>query len=234
MLVVDAIRKCHLWSHPLRCAILAAPPIAVIGITPPLQPSWRYIATGSSINRGRSVNHQPEADSQLPAMAGLCQRGGATSLRWGLSVLGSILELDRQREVQMMNEHAGEQEGLSAEELARRTRWFEQYVEALNQRSVVAEAGGEPYACPCCRHPTLEGRGQFEICFACGWEDDGQDDEDADTVRGGPNGFAEPDGCPACLRRTAGQPGRCAACLCQTTSPLGRAQTPIGARDDLT
>ncbi|WP_225980614.1 CPCC family cysteine-rich protein [Micromonospora sp. B006] len=99
-----------------------------------------------------------------------------------------MLELDRQREGQMMDEHAGKQEGLSADELARRTRWFEQYVEALNQRSVVAEAGGEPYACPCCRHPTLEGRGQFEICFACGWEDDGQDDEDADTVRGGPNG----------------------------------------------
>ncbi|QDY11978.1 hypothetical protein FJK98_30805 [Micromonospora sp. HM134] len=87
-----------------------------------------------------------------------------------------------------MDEHAGKQEGPSAEELARRNRWFEQYVEALNQRSVVAEAGDEPYACPCCRHPTLEGRGQFEICFACGWEDDGQDDEDADTVRGGPNG----------------------------------------------
>ncbi|SCL65115.1 Cysteine-rich CPCC [Micromonospora yangpuensis] len=49
----------------------------------------------------------------------------------------------------------------------------------MNQRSVVAEAGDEPYACPCCRHPTIEGRGQFEICFACGWEDDGQDDEDA-------------------------------------------------------
>jgi hypothetical protein len=79
------------------------------------------------------------------------------------------------------------QEEPPAEELAR-ARWFEQYVEALNQRSVVAEAGDEPYACPCCRHPTLEGRGQFEICFACGWEDDGQDDEDADTVRGGPNG----------------------------------------------
>ncbi|WP_446212210.1 CPCC family cysteine-rich protein [Micromonospora sp. IBSANI012] len=87
-----------------------------------------------------------------------------------------------------MDEHAGKQEGPSGEELASCTRWFEQYVEALNQRSVVAEAAGGPYACPCCRHPTLEGRGQFEICFACGWEDDGQDDEDADTVRGGPNG----------------------------------------------
>jgi hypothetical protein len=26
------------------------------------------------------------------------------------------------------------------------------------------------------------------MCPVCFWEDDGQDDEDADTVRGGPNG----------------------------------------------
>jgi Cysteine-rich CPCC len=87
-----------------------------------------------------------------------------------------------------MDEHAGKQEGPSAEELASRARWLDQYVEALTLRSVVVEAGSGTYACPCCRHPTLEGRGQFQICFACGWEDDGQDDEDADTVRGGPNG----------------------------------------------
>ena len=31
-------------------------------------------------------------------------------------------------------------------------------------------------------------RGAFEICFLCWWEDDGQDDADADSVRGGPNG----------------------------------------------
>lgn len=87
-----------------------------------------------------------------------------------------------------MDEHADRQERPSAAELASRTRWFEQYVEALNLRSVVAESGSGTYACPCCRHPTLDGRGQFQICFACGWEDDGQDDEDADSVRGGPNG----------------------------------------------
>lgn len=27
----------------------------------------------------------------------------------------------------------------------------------------------------------------FEICPVCFWEDDGQDDHDADHVRGGPN-----------------------------------------------
>ncbi|WP_207943253.1 CPCC family cysteine-rich protein [Actinomadura sp. KC345] len=47
---------------------------------------------------------------------------------------------------------------------------------------------GEPYACPCCGYLTLEQRGYFEICPVCFWEDDGQDEHDADAVRGGPNG----------------------------------------------
>jgi hypothetical protein len=42
--------------------------------------------------------------------------------------------------------------------------------------------------CPCCHHPTLRERANFEICAECGWEDDGQDDDDAHVVRGGPNG----------------------------------------------
>ena len=41
--------------------------------------------------------------------------------------------------------------------------------------------------CPCCGYPTLTERGGFEICDLCNWEDDGQDDYDADIVRGGPN-----------------------------------------------
>jgi hypothetical protein len=49
-------------------------------------------------------------------------------------------------------------------------------------------ASRELLACPCCRHRTLEARGAFEICAECGWEDDGQDDHNADVVRGGPNG----------------------------------------------
>lgn len=44
------------------------------------------------------------------------------------------------------------------------------------------------YRCPCCGFLTLHGRGCDEICPVCYWEDDGQDDHDADTVRGGPNG----------------------------------------------
>ncbi len=42
--------------------------------------------------------------------------------------------------------------------------------------------------CPCCGCRTLTERGAYDICPVCGWEDDGQDDADADVVRGGPNG----------------------------------------------
>ncbi|MFJ2831504.1 CPCC family cysteine-rich protein [Streptomyces sp. NPDC087263] len=49
-------------------------------------------------------------------------------------------------------------------------------------------AGGGPYACPCCKLPTLEARVMWEICRECSWEDDGQDDLNADEVWGGPNG----------------------------------------------
>ena len=41
--------------------------------------------------------------------------------------------------------------------------------------------------CPCCGYPTLHTRGGFGFCVLDWWEDDGQDDEDATTVRGGPN-----------------------------------------------
>lgn len=76
---------------------------------------------------------------------------------------------------------------VAATEDARR-RWFEQYAQMLEWRSVVAGPDGGPYRCPCCRSVTLAERGGFEICPVCFWEDDGQDDADADIVRGGPNG----------------------------------------------
>jgi hypothetical protein len=67
--------------------------------------------------------------------------------------------------------------------------WFEQYCDTLDNASVIAERRkGERYRCPCCRYRTLFSRGHFEICPVCFWEDDGQDDHDADIVRGGPNG----------------------------------------------
>jgi len=42
--------------------------------------------------------------------------------------------------------------------------------------------------CPCCHYPTLGERAAFEICSICWWEDDGQGDDNADNVLGGPNG----------------------------------------------
>jgi len=74
------------------------------------------------------------------------------------------------------------------EELERRKRWFEDYTDALDHRSVVRKVeDGVLFRCPCCACATLSERGGFEICEVCFWEDDGQDDHDADVVRGGPN-----------------------------------------------
>ena len=69
--------------------------------------------------------------------------------------------------------------------VARRVAWFEWYT---SRRNVSAPDDGGPYSCPCCGHLTLSERGGYEICDECGWEDDGQDDHDSRTVRGGPNG----------------------------------------------
>ena len=72
-------------------------------------------------------------------------------------------------------------------------KWFDQYVARLEARTDhltpyrPAQTDGL-FHCPCCGFPTLEARGDFEICLVCWWEDDGQDDADADTVAGGPNG----------------------------------------------
>ena len=51
-----------------------------------------------------------------------------------------------------------------------------------------AAKDGVVYPCPCCGFRTLKERAGYEICPVCCWEDDGQDDHDADRVRGGPNG----------------------------------------------
>jgi hypothetical protein len=77
----------------------------------------------------------------------------------------------------------------TVEETERRRRWFERYTRSLEERSVVLPGQpGVSYRCPCCGYRTLGERGGFEICEVCFWEDDGQDDQDADLVRGGPSG----------------------------------------------
>ncbi|MBL8795609.1 MAG: hypothetical protein JNM56_17015 [Planctomycetia bacterium] len=68
-------------------------------------------------------------------------------------------------------------------------QWFWWYLEKYERASTHAKPQtGVAYCCPCCQYRTLDERGGFDICPVCYWEDDGQDDADADTVRGGPNG----------------------------------------------
>src|SRR5256886_1253860 len=77
---------------------------------------------------------------------------------------------------------------MNTDDVEGRKRWFEWYTNKLVHESVQAERQpGQRYRCPCCACRTLEERGAYEICPVCFWEDDGQDDADADTVRGGPN-----------------------------------------------
>jgi hypothetical protein len=42
--------------------------------------------------------------------------------------------------------------------------------------------------CLCSGCRTLSTPCAFELCPVCWWQDDGQDESDADVVRGGPNG----------------------------------------------
>lgn len=69
------------------------------------------------------------------------------------------------------------------EEIARRLAWFNEYTARLDQ-----QPPGLPLRCPCCGCNTLGERSAYEICPVCFWEDDGQDDQNADEVWGGPNG----------------------------------------------
>src|SRR5579863_7782582 len=74
---------------------------------------------------------------------------------------------------EMLNEHAYAVE-----------HWFYQTIQDMDKKSIFAPPKqGVRYRCPCCHYKTLEERGGYDICPVCFWEDDGQDDEDADTKR---------------------------------------------------
>lgn len=83
---------------------------------------------------------------------------------------------------------ASSKDEIAKAEIAERVAWFEGYVHQLETASTRKGPDGGPYRCPCCGSKTLPERGGFDICPVCFWEDDGQDDQDADVVRGGPNG----------------------------------------------
>jgi hypothetical protein len=95
--------------------------------------------------------------------------------------------------IEIIGEYRQEQVGVNSTapsdaELERRGAWFRSYAKQLDHSVMLERKPGVRYRCPCCGCRTLEERGGFEICPVCFWEDDGQDDHDADVVRGGPNG----------------------------------------------
>jgi len=72
---------------------------------------------------------------------------------------------------------------------------FQQRRQAFDQLcSRLWDSHSPPYevfnacTCPVCGYPTLDRRNSYEMCTLCEWEDDGQDDDEADKVWGGPNG----------------------------------------------
>ncbi|MFE5140690.1 CPCC family cysteine-rich protein [Streptomyces fagopyri] len=64
-----------------------------------------------------------------------------------------------------------------------RTTCFDHGLPPLSELREACPTGGGPYACPCCKVPTLDARVEWEICHECGWEGDGQDDWPHDVVR---------------------------------------------------
>ncbi|HYL69415.1 MAG TPA: CPCC family cysteine-rich protein [Candidatus Limnocylindria bacterium] len=73
-------------------------------------------------------------------------------------------------------------------DLHERRKWFKEYFESTNAMVRRSRPRDFWFTCPACGYPTHLERGGFDICKVCCWEDDGQDDADADVVRGGPNG----------------------------------------------
>jgi hypothetical protein len=71
--------------------------------------------------------------------------------------------------------------------------------------------------CLCCGNRTLSVPAAFELCPVCWWQDDGQDETDADIVRGGANGA---------LSLTAARASflSCGAC---DASFVGRVRSPL-------
>ena len=69
----------------------------------------------------------------------------------------------------------------------KRRTLFESFCNARGKRSPLEAGFAARFTCPCCGYPTLGSRAHYEICKICWWEDDGQDEHDADVVRGGPN-----------------------------------------------
>ena len=68
-----------------------------------------------------------------------------------------------------------------------RRKFFDSYGNRPAEQKAGLPPKGIRLSCPCCGYPTLGESGAYEVCFLCNWEDDGQDDPNADEIRGGPN-----------------------------------------------
>jgi hypothetical protein len=67
--------------------------------------------------------------------------------------------------------------------------YLEKRLRQIGHEDVVVSGDVERLeSCPCCGRRTLNGRGDYEICRVCWWEDDGHDNAHASDVFGGPNG----------------------------------------------
>ncbi len=64
--------------------------------------------------------------------------------------------------------------------------WFHWYVHQVSKEKKWPKYH-DRFLCPCCYMPTLKERAGYDICPICFWEDDGQDTDDAEIVRGGSN-----------------------------------------------
>jgi hypothetical protein len=67
------------------------------------------------------------------------------------------------------------------------SEWFDWYCAQVDKSKSFVKFR-DRYCCPCCFMPTIGERACYEICAICFWEDDGQDSDDAQIIRGGPNG----------------------------------------------
>ncbi|TYO96782.1 cysteine-rich CPCC protein [Geothermobacter ehrlichii] len=74
------------------------------------------------------------------------------------------------------------------EEFQQRRQAFDQLCQRMWNDQVPSYEAFNCCTCPVCGYPTLSERGNYDLCFLCDWEDDGQDDDEADKVWGGPNG----------------------------------------------
>lgn len=73
------------------------------------------------------------------------------------------------------------------DESSAKAQWFSNRTANRRHGSEFWLPIGVRHCCPCCGYPTLLKRNDYEICELCYWEDDGQDEQEADAVWGGPN-----------------------------------------------